>query len=117
MKRAALAFLMVVVFVAIGYAAPIYELCMNAGTSTVYVVKEYSVIAINEQTLRVAGRLVVEKDYEALKTLLRSGMIVLAKPGVKVYVETVRSDGYVAIRPVGKINIFWTLSTAVEKDE
>jgi hypothetical protein len=71
--------------------------------------------ALSEELLDRVVSLSVAKDYEALGKLLKSGLVIILKKGIKVeVVKTKLFSGKVKIRPFGSNLELWTVIEAIE---
>ena len=81
---------------------------------TLYLTKENYPASASRTYLDKFVEYSVAKDYAATQKLLDSGLVILLKPGIEVYlVETKLWSGVVKIRPKGYTQEFWTLSEAI----
>lgn len=77
--------------------------------------KEGYIAATSEKYLDDVVRYSVDKDYVAIEKLLKAGVIVEMKKGIKVYlVKTHLLSGKVEFRISGYTEIFWTVTEGIK---
>lgn len=73
------------------------------------------VAAINEKYLDDVIRYSIDKDYVAIQKLLKAGVVVEMKKGVKVFVvKTHLLSGKVEFRIPGYTDILWTVTEGIK---
>jgi hypothetical protein len=73
------------------------------------------IAAISEKYLDDVIRYSIDKDYAAVEKLLKAGVIVQMKKGVKVYlVDTHLLSGKVEFRIPGQTDVLWTVSEGIK---
>ena len=77
--------------------------------------QEGYIAAISEKYLDDVVRYSVDKDYAAIEKLLKAGVIVQMKKGIKVYlVKTHLFSGKVEFRIPGQTDILWTVIEGIK---
>ena len=85
-----------------------------ASAQALYVTKENYPASASRTYLEKFVEYSVAKDHQAAQKLLDSGLVILLKPGIEVYlVDTKFWSGMVKVRPKGYTQEFWTLSEAI----
>jgi hypothetical protein len=93
---------------------------MDSSRSTVDMVvdcytQEGYIAAISEKYLDDVVRYSVDKDYIAIEKLLKKGVIVQMKKGIKVHlVNTHLFSGKVEFRLPGQTDVLWTVSEGIK---
>ncbi len=88
---------------------------LTANTVADCYTKEGYIAATSEKYLDDVVRYSVDKDYVAIEKLLKAGVIVQMKKGIKVYlVKTHLLSGKVEFRIPGYTEILWTVTEGIK---
>ena len=70
--------------------------------------------SISKPILEKAYGYIWDKDSAAFEKVFKTGLVIILKPGLRVYVVESDWGGYIKIRPKGNTLELWTLREAVE---